>query len=49
MQFHVLLGNVPEVLLVDQGDVAISSIAYDSRLVQPGGLFVAMRGFHADG
>jgi UDP-N-acetylmuramoyl-L-alanyl-D-glutamate--2,6-diaminopimelate ligase len=30
-------------------DVAITGIAYDSRRVQPGGLFVAIPGFHVDG
>lgn len=30
-------------------DIAISSICYDSRAVQAGSLFVAMRGFHSDG
>jgi UDP-N-acetylmuramoyl-L-alanyl-D-glutamate--2,6-diaminopimelate ligase len=30
-------------------DVVISSIAYDSRRVSPGGIFVAIPGFHVDG
>jgi UDP-N-acetylmuramoyl-L-alanyl-D-glutamate--2,6-diaminopimelate ligase len=30
-------------------DTPISSVAYDSRAVQPGSLFVAVRGFHTDG
>jgi UDP-N-acetylmuramoyl-L-alanyl-D-glutamate--2,6-diaminopimelate ligase len=30
-------------------DILIRQIAYDSRAVEPGALFVAMRGFHADG
>ncbi|HZQ38551.1 MAG TPA: UDP-N-acetylmuramoyl-L-alanyl-D-glutamate--2,6-diaminopimelate ligase [Dehalococcoidia bacterium] len=31
------------------GEREISGIAYDSRRVQPGGLFVAIPGFHVDG
>ena len=31
------------------GDVSITGLAYDSRLVQPGGLFAAWRGARADG
>lgn len=34
---------------VDPLDVAVSSIAYDSRRVVPGALFVCVRGFEADG
>src|SRR5437773_2809834 len=30
-------------------DIEISGIAYDSREVGPGGLFVAVPGFHTDG
>ncbi|TMD83967.1 MAG: hypothetical protein E6I79_14940, partial [Chloroflexi bacterium] len=30
-------------------DIKISGIAYDSREVGPGGLFVAVPGFHTDG
>lgn len=33
----------------DGEDVAITSIAYDSRRVTPGALFVAIPGFHVDG
>src|SRR5215831_18642252 len=29
--------------------IDISSLAYDSRLVQPGGLFIAVPGTHTDG
>ncbi|HHV07171.1 MAG TPA: UDP-N-acetylmuramoyl-L-alanyl-D-glutamate--2,6-diaminopimelate ligase [Firmicutes bacterium] len=36
------LGGLPE-------DLEISHLAYDSRLVKPGGLFVAIRGFKQDG
>lgn len=30
-------------------DIAISGVAYDSRKVRPGGLFVAIKGTHTDG
>src|SRR5215213_957091 len=30
-------------------DIEITSIAYDSRVVQPGSLFIAFNGFHTDG
>ncbi|MDK2960132.1 MAG: UDP-N-acetylmuramoyl-L-alanyl-D-glutamate--2,6-diaminopimelate ligase, partial [Bacillota bacterium] len=30
-------------------DVTVNQIAYDSRRVEPGGLFVAIRGFRQDG
>ncbi len=34
---------------VEGADVDVRSIAYDSRRVEPGALFVAIRGFHRDG
>ena len=49
MRFKNVLTSLPDAVAVTPGDQAISSVAYDSRLVQPGGLFVAMRGFHVDG
>lgn len=30
-------------------DLSIAGLAYDSRKVQPGGLFVAIKGYHTDG
>jgi UDP-N-acetylmuramoyl-L-alanyl-D-glutamate--2,6-diaminopimelate ligase len=33
----------------EQAAVAIAAVEYDSRAVRPGALFVAIRGFHADG
>jgi UDP-N-acetylmuramoyl-L-alanyl-D-glutamate--2,6-diaminopimelate ligase len=36
-------------VLAQSGDPAISSVEYDSRRVQPGSLFVAMRGEASDG
>ena len=43
-----LLARVPQVLAA-HGDVAVSGIASDSRVVRPGDLFIAYRGFEADG
>jgi UDP-N-acetylmuramoyl-L-alanyl-D-glutamate--2,6-diaminopimelate ligase len=37
------------VLSADQQDREVADISHDSRLVQPGSLFVAVRGFHSDG
>ncbi|HHY92357.1 MAG TPA: UDP-N-acetylmuramoyl-L-alanyl-D-glutamate--2,6-diaminopimelate ligase, partial [Firmicutes bacterium] len=47
-----LIKNVPIVRLeglAPEADVPISALAYDSRRVQAGGLFVAVRGFRQDG
>ncbi|MGI6128647.1 MAG: UDP-N-acetylmuramoyl-L-alanyl-D-glutamate--2,6-diaminopimelate ligase [bacterium] len=41
----VLSQNLSE----QSADMPINQIAYDSRLVQPGGLFVAVRGYKTDG
>ena len=49
MKLEMLLRDVP--VLECHGDLKmdITSVAYDSRKVQPGGLFVAISGFAADG
>jgi len=49
MKLHDLIAQ-PEIISVE-GDVAaeIRSLAYDSRKVQPGGAFFALRGLAADG
>ncbi|HJZ48253.1 MAG TPA: Mur ligase family protein, partial [Roseiflexaceae bacterium] len=49
MRLHELLAGLPEARVSGPTDIEIASIAYDSRAVQPGGLFVAIRGFHTDG
>ena len=36
-------------LLPDQAEREVQDLAYDSRKVKPGSLFVAVRGFHSDG
>lgn len=47
MKFRDLLENVD--VSSSSGDAAISSIEYDSRKIQPGALFLAMRGESTDG
>lgn len=47
--FRDLLTAIETVETNSLGNVPITGIAYDSRRVQPGSLFVAMRGFHVDG
>jgi UDP-N-acetylmuramoyl-L-alanyl-D-glutamate--2,6-diaminopimelate ligase len=49
MRLHDLLAGLPVVALDGPTDAAISSLAYDSRAVRPGGLFIAINGFHTDG
>jgi UDP-N-acetylmuramoyl-L-alanyl-D-glutamate--2,6-diaminopimelate ligase len=44
-----LLANVAGVQISSDAGTPISSVAYDSRKVQPGGLFVAIKGTHVDG
>ncbi len=45
---HELLAHVQHTAQGDR-NVVISAIAYDSRRVAPGGLFVAIKGIHTDG
>jgi UDP-N-acetylmuramoyl-L-alanyl-D-glutamate--2,6-diaminopimelate ligase len=47
MTFQQLLDGVE--VLAQAGDAAVNSVEYDSRRVQPGGLFVAMHGESSDG
>src|SRR5262245_16144745 len=53
MRLRTLLQALPEPLLAQTGPAAsnpdIVGIAYDSRKVTPGTLFVAVRGTHTDG
>jgi UDP-N-acetylmuramoyl-L-alanyl-D-glutamate--2,6-diaminopimelate ligase len=44
-----LLAGVPGAQVLNAGATPISGIAYDSRKVTPGSLFVAIRGHHVDG
>jgi UDP-N-acetylmuramoyl-L-alanyl-D-glutamate--2,6-diaminopimelate ligase len=49
MQLRDLLAGLPNAQVRGPTDIDISGIAYDSRAVQPGGLFIAIAGFHTDG
>lgn len=49
MRLTSLLPNVPDAALAGPREANISGIAYDSRAVQPGDLFVALPGLRADG
>lgn len=49
MKLDTLLSQVPTVLVDGPTDRDITGIAYDSRRVQPGSLFVALQGEHVDG
>jgi UDP-N-acetylmuramoyl-L-alanyl-D-glutamate--2,6-diaminopimelate ligase len=49
MRLDQLLAGLPTAQISGPADSEISSIAYDSRAVQPGGLFIAINGFHTDG
>src|SRR5258706_15552844 len=49
MKLEQLVRGVPGATLEGNGDVEISGIAYDSRRVKPGDLFVAVEGLQADG
>jgi UDP-N-acetylmuramoyl-L-alanyl-D-glutamate--2,6-diaminopimelate ligase len=44
-----LLRRVPEARLEGDPSLAVSEVAYDSRRISPGGLFVAIRGAVTDG
>ena len=49
MKLEELLRGVPGATLEGGGDVEITGIAYDSRRVKPGDLFVAVQGLQVDG
>ena len=49
MVLKTLLSKIDPVAVEGPQDCEITSIAYDSRHVQPGGLFVALRGEKVDG
>src|SRR3954470_16707753 len=49
MRLHQLLASLPAAQISGPADIEITSIAYDSRAVRPGSLFIAINGFHTDG
>lgn len=44
-----LIGNIPDVVIQGDSDVVVNAIRYDSRQVWPGNMFVAIKGYDADG
>ncbi len=49
MRLEDLARGVPAAVLEGNGEVEITGIAYDSREVKPGDLFVAVQGINSDG
>jgi UDP-N-acetylmuramoyl-L-alanyl-D-glutamate--2,6-diaminopimelate ligase len=49
MNLAQLIADLPEASITGSHDVAITSVAYDSRKVVLGSLFVAIKGSHVDG
>ena len=49
MDLRDLLADLRDAQISGPTDIPISAIAYDSRAVQPGSLFVAIKGAHTDG
>ncbi len=49
MKLRDVLRDIQAAQLNADPDLEISGLAYDSRAVEPGGLFVAIRGFESDG
>ncbi len=49
MHLSDLLAGLPLAHTQGSLEIPITALAYDSRAVQPGSLFVAVRGFHTDG
>jgi UDP-N-acetylmuramyl-tripeptide synthetase len=49
MKLAEIARGVPGATLEGTGDVEVTGIAYDSRRVKPGDLFVAVSGLHEDG
>ncbi len=49
MRLHQILTGLSATQVDGPTDIEITSIAYDSRAVQPGSLFIAINGFHTDG
>jgi UDP-N-acetylmuramoyl-L-alanyl-D-glutamate--2,6-diaminopimelate ligase len=49
MRLEDLARGVPGAVLEGRGDVEVSGIAYDSRRVNPGDVFVAVAGIRSDG
>ena len=46
---HALLAGLDAPQIIGDADCIVTDVAFDSRAVMPGGLFVALRGGYADG
>ncbi|RRR72753.1 MAG: UDP-N-acetylmuramoyl-L-alanyl-D-glutamate--2,6-diaminopimelate ligase [Candidatus Viridilinea halotolerans] len=49
LPLHTLLAGITATQIIGPLAIPITSVAYDSRQVTPGGLFVAIKGYHTDG
>ena len=49
MKLKELLADIKVLKATADMDLEIADVAYDSRKVQPGGMFVAVTGFATDG
>ena len=49
MKLHELARGVPGASIEGNGEIEITGVAYDSRRVKPGDLFVAVEGLQVDG
>ncbi|MFL5804744.1 MAG: UDP-N-acetylmuramoyl-L-alanyl-D-glutamate--2,6-diaminopimelate ligase [Roseiflexaceae bacterium] len=49
MHLHDLFAGLSIIAVAGPTDIEIATLAYDSRAVRPGSLFVAITGFHVDG
>ncbi len=49
MLFHTLLAHLPIIQIIGSTTHNVTGLVYDSRQVQPGNVFVAIKGFHVDG
>ncbi len=49
MKLEQLIAGLPSAEVVGPQDCEVQGVAYDSRQVVPGGLFVAIKGTHVDG
>src|SRR5260370_24737194 len=49
MRLEDLARGVPGAVIEGNGDVEVGGIAFDSRQVKPGDLFVAVKGINSDG
>lgn len=49
MKLAQLIADLPDATVLGSADVEVNAITYDSRKVEPGSLFVAIKGAHVDG